>query len=140
MRHVCIFRVADLHMCLPISEVQQVFETSSIHPVPLAPPAVQGLVNLRGLVVTALDMRVILGLPTDSPPPHNNLVAVREGQAVSLLVDEVLGVVEVLDDDIRPPPANLKPTLRALTNGVVLRDDVLVLLVDADHLATSVAA
>lgn len=139
MEHMCIFRVGDLHMCLPIAQVQQVFETDRIHEVPLSPAAVQGLVNLRGMVVTALDMRVVLDLPSDTPPPCTNMVAVADGHTVSLLVDEVLGVSEVATHSVRPTPSNLNATLQKLTRGVVCREEALVLIVDANRI-TAMAA
>ncbi|MCA9571780.1 MAG: chemotaxis protein CheW [Myxococcales bacterium] len=134
MEHMCIFRVGELHMCLPIEQVQQVFETDRIHRVPLSPRAIRGLVNLRGLVVSALDMRIVLDLNVEGPPSVNNLVAVHEGHTVSLLVDEVLGVTEVAPASILPTPTNLPPTLQRLARGVMCRDDALVLVVDAQRI------
>ncbi|MFT6232798.1 MAG: purine-binding chemotaxis protein CheW [Myxococcota bacterium] len=140
MIHICVFKVQGLTLCLPIQQVQQVVEVSECLTVPQAPKGIVGLVNLRGLVVTTIDPRVVLALPTDTPPPDTQLVMLTEGNhPISLRVDEVVGVVEVKDSQMRPTPANLPIARRDLSRGVVVRDDELVLLLDADRIAAAVA-
>ena len=140
MVHICIFKVQGLMLCLPIEQVQAVVEEGDCVPVPQAPPGVLGLVNLRGLVVTSIDPRVMLKLPTDVPPPDTQLVMLADGHPISLRVDEVIGVVEVGDQQLRPTPANLPPARRELSRGVVVRNDELVLVLDANRIAAAVVA
>ncbi|MFT4705207.1 MAG: purine-binding chemotaxis protein CheW [Bradymonadia bacterium] len=140
MRHVCLFRVSDILMCLPIEQVQQVFESAEVQFVPLAPPAVLGLVNLRGLVVTAIDLRTVLQLGPSESSEVSNIVTTFPGRVVSLRVDEVISVEEVEPGPLRPPPQNLAPALQALARGVLLTTEGIALLADVDAIALAMTA
>src|SRR5581483_12163096 len=99
--------------------------------VPLAPPVVRGLINLRGQIVTALDLRRRLDLP-DRPEgmlPVNVVVQTDDG-AVSLLVDEIGDVLTVADDLFEPPPATLRGPARDLVRGAYKVPDRLLVILD----------
>ena len=115
---------------LPIEQVQDVFMLGPITRVPLAPPEVAGLINLRGRVVTAIDLALRLGLePPDGSGPRL-AVGVEEGDdAYSLLVDEVGEVVRLADDSREPNPVHLDLRWAALSVGVHrLAERILVIL------------
>ena len=79
-----------------MTRVQEVIRGQAMTPVPLAPPMIEGLINLRGQIVSAIDLRRLLNLPCrpEGATPLN--VVVRDGEgAVSLLVDEIGDVLEV---------------------------------------------
>jgi purine-binding chemotaxis protein CheW len=132
-RKLCTF-VLDGQLCgVEVGRVQEVLGPQEMTRVPLAPPAVRGLINLRGQIVAAIDLRRRLGLadlPADRPPMN---VVVRTGQeAMSLLVDEVGDVVEVEAEAFEPPPGPLQGAARELVSGAYKLPGRLLLLLDAD--------
>jgi purine-binding chemotaxis protein CheW len=106
--------------------------------VPLAAEVVCGLMNLRGQIVTALDLRRRLGLP---PRPegmkHQNVVVRAEGAVVSLLVDQVGDVIEVGNEVLERPPETLRGPIRELIQGAYKLRGHLLLLLDAEKLVAS---
>jgi purine-binding chemotaxis protein CheW len=128
------FRVQGQLFGVQVGRVQEVIRYQPMTPVPLADPAVAGLINLRGQVVTAIDLRKQLGLP---PRPADQLplnVVVRVGdEAVSLLVDAIEDVVETTDDQFELPPETLSRPARELISGAYKLDGCLLLAVDVDR-------
>ena len=103
----------------------------NLTPVPLAPGAVAGLINLRGQIVPALDTRRILRLPARDSGLEPLSVVVRTAQgAVSLQVDEIADVVELDASSFEPPPQNVDAALRELLRGVHKMQDRLLLVLD----------
>jgi purine-binding chemotaxis protein CheW len=91
--------------------------------VPLAPPAVAGLINLRGQVVTAIELRERLGRPPRPEGTFAVVIGVRlHGEAVSLLVDSTADVVDVDGGDFEAPPETLEGPARQLIRGAVKLD------------------
>ena len=119
IRQFTTFHVEDLYFGIDVLKVQEVMRHQGMTGVPLAPAVVKGLINLRGQIVTAIDLRLRLDLPerkTDELPM--NVVARSEDGAVSLLVDEIGDVVEVSDDAFEQPPDTLQGESRELVRGV----------------------
>jgi purine-binding chemotaxis protein CheW len=108
--------------------------------VPLAHAHISGLLNLRGQIVTALDLRARLGLPArEADAPHANVIVTTEDGTLSLEVDRLGDVVPVDDDDFEPPPDTLQGETRRLIKGTYKLDDALLLDLDLDetlHLTT----
>jgi purine-binding chemotaxis protein CheW len=104
-RQFCTFVLNGNLFGLPVPQVQEVIRFQKMTRVPLAPPVVAGMINLRGQIVTAIDLRMRLGLPPRKAgeQPVNVVVRSAEG-AVSLLVDEIGDVIEVKDETFEPPP------------------------------------
>lgn len=117
-----------------VGRVQEVLRFQRSTPVPLAPAAVGGLINLRGQVVTALDLRTTMGLPPRAAgmDPMNVVVRVG-GEAVSLLVDVIGAVVNVTADLFEPPPDTLSGRERELIRGAYKLDDRLLMALDVDR-------
>jgi len=107
-------------------------------PVPLAPPVIHGLINLRGTVVTALDGGLVFDLGSNEAR-DTHLVILTAGQPLSLLVDDVVEVSTVSMKTLSPPPPNLPPHTRRLVLGVICQEDDLIMFVDADHIAARVS-
>jgi len=103
--------------------------------VPLAPDVVSGMINLRGQIVSAIDLRRRLGLPErpQGQLPMNVVVRTDEG-AVSLLVDEIGDVIEVQDEALESPPETLQGFAREVIRGVYKLSDRLLLAVDIDRI------
>ncbi|HWJ81075.1 MAG TPA: chemotaxis protein CheW [Nocardioides sp.] len=128
----CTFWVDDLFFGVAVEEVQEVLRHQPMTPVPRAHEAVRGLINLRGQIVTAVDLRVRLGLP---PRPADRLpmnVIVRcAGEVVSLLVDDIGDVLDTGDGTgTEPAPPNLPATIRNVVQGVRPLPDAILLVLD----------
>jgi purine-binding chemotaxis protein CheW len=123
---------------IEVERVREVLRQQAITSVPLAPPTVAGLINLRGQVVTTVDLRERLQLRTRNGESQPMLVVVLvAGESIALLVDRIGGVVDVSDDQFEPPPDTLTGTVRELVVGAYKVEGQLLLGLDVD---TAVAA
>lgn len=130
----CTFFLDGHYFGLDVLQVQEVIRYQEMTRVPLAHPVVRGLINLRGQIVTAIDLRRRLGLG-DRPPgqmPVNVVVRIEDG-AVSLLVDEIGDVVEVSENTFERPPETLRGTARELIRGAYKLPDRLLLILDTER-------
>ncbi|HZC72542.1 MAG TPA: chemotaxis protein CheW [Jatrophihabitans sp.] len=121
---------------VPVEQVQEVLMEQPCTPTPGAPDAVAGLINLRGQVVTALDLRRRLGLPgrdaADEAQTINVVVRCKD-EAWSLLVDRIGDVMEVDDAQFEQPPDTMHGPQRELIVGAYKLDTRLLLHLDADR-------
>jgi purine-binding chemotaxis protein CheW len=119
---------------LPISRVQDVFMPERLTRVPLARPEIAGVLNLRGRIVTAIDMRCRLGLPKrDEKRPPMAVGIECKGESYGLLIDTV-GEVLKLDDNAREPnPVNLDTRLAQISAGVHRLDGQLLVILDVER-------
>jgi purine-binding chemotaxis protein CheW len=119
---------------LPILRVQDVFIPERLTRVPLAPPEVAGVLNLRGRIVTLIDMRRSLGLEARKGEGQPMAIGVeRAGESYGLLIDSV-GEVLKLDDAAREAnPINLDPRLARVSVGIHRLDGQLLMVVDVDR-------
>ena len=129
----CTFFVGDMYMGIAVRDVEEVLAYQPMTPVPLAPSVIEGLINLRGRIVTAIDLRLRLGLPA-RPPEHRpmNVVVSSRDEAISLLVDRIGDVIETHDNAIEAPPQTVQPSRRELIRGVYKLDNQLMLILDTD--------
>jgi purine-binding chemotaxis protein CheW len=116
-----------------VLDVQEVLRSQEMTPVPQAPEMVEGLINLRGQIVTAIDMRRRLQLPphAEDQTPMNMVVRTSEG-VVSLLVDEIGDVLDVDADSYERTPDNLDAMARELIRGVYKLKDRVLLVLDTE--------
>ncbi|MCG8362234.1 MAG: chemotaxis protein CheW [Pseudanabaenales cyanobacterium] len=129
----CTFFLDTLFFGVEVETVQEIIRYQAMTPVPLAPPEVGGLINLRGQIVTAIDLRRRLALPpyrADQEP--YNVVTRIDDDIVSLLVDEVGDVLDVNEADFEPPPETLTGSMRHLIRGAYKLEDRLLLLLDVE--------
>lgn len=135
----CTFLLDGYFFGVAVRQVQEVIRYLEMTSVPLASPVVRGLINLRGQIVTAIDLRRRLDLrerPADRLP-MNVVIRTEEGP-VSLLVDEIGDVLEVDQETFERPPETLGGTARELIRGAYKLKDRLLLILDTDktmHLA-----
>ncbi|MGY1715572.1 chemotaxis protein CheW [Geodermatophilus nigrescens] len=114
-----------------VEHVQEVLRSQKLTRVPLAPPAVAGLINLRGQVVTAIELRERLGRRPRPADTDAVVIVVRlHGEAVSLLVDSIADVVDVDAADFEAPPDTLDGQARELIRGAYKLDGQLLLALD----------
>ena len=132
---LCTFYLDGLYWGIEVTRVQEVIRYQEMTRVPLAPSHVRGLINLRGQIVTAIEMRTRLGL---SPRPASqlpmNVVVRSDDGGISLLVDEIGDVGEVSDSSFEPVPATGQVSARELLRGVFKLERKLLLQLDADRL------
>ncbi|MFP5229927.1 MAG: chemotaxis protein CheW [Acidobacteriota bacterium] len=133
-RQFSTFYLADLFFGVDVLQVQEVMRYQPMTPVPQAPGVIEGLINLRGQIVAAIDMRRRLGL---EPRPEGQapiVVVVRTADgAVSLLVDEIGDVMEMDESLYEPPPVSLAPAAREVIRGVYKLKDQLLLILDEER-------
>lgn len=115
----CTFYLDKLVFGVELKGVQEVIRSLEMTTVPLAPRVVSGLINLRGQIVTAVNLRRRLELePAPPGTPVMNVVVRSVDGAVSLLVDEIGDVVEVEETTFEPPPETLQPSMRNIILGI----------------------
>ena len=139
-RQFCTFFVDGMYCGVEVLKVQEVIRYQDMTRVPLAPAVVRGLINLRGQIVTAIDLRERLGLKArpEGVLPMNVVVRTADG-ATSLLVDEIGDVVTVREEDFERPPETISGVTRELIEGVFKLKDRLLMIVDTER-AIGVAA
>ncbi len=130
----CTFHIGDLQLGVEVDSVQEVIRYQPTTRIPLANENIQGLMNLRGQIVTALNLRSRLGLPAkESEKPLMNVVVRSPDGPISLLVDEIGDVMQIDQDRFEPPPETLQQAQREFILGALKLDDGLLLLLDIDR-------
>ena len=129
----CTFYLGDQYFGLDVLKVQEIVRHQPLTRVPLAHEIVRGLINLRGQIVTAIDLRRRLELPesTEHNEPVNVVVQTDDG-AVSLLVDEIGDVLEVSEESFERPPETLQGSSRDLIRGAYKLDGKLLVILDPE--------
>jgi purine-binding chemotaxis protein CheW len=133
-RKLCTFQVGELAFGVDVKHVQEVIRFQPMTRVPLATGLVRGLLNLRGQIVTALDVRARLALPPlpDAAEPMNVVLRTAEG-VVGLLVDQIGDVIEVDESAFERAPETLPALLRDVVQGVYKLEASLLLLLDVER-------
>lgn len=128
-RQVCTFTLDDLHFGIDVHSIQEVLRYHEMTAIPLAPPGIRGLINLRGQIVVAIDMRARLALAPSAELPMN--VVVRRGDdVVSLLVDAIGDVLQVEDRAVERAPETVPGALRDVVTGIYKLERRLLLMLD----------
>jgi len=131
---LCTFFLDGHFFGVPVQQVQEVIRYQEMTRVPLVPQVIRGLINLRGQIVTAIDLRRRLGMterPADQLPM--NVVVRTDDGALSLLVDEIGDVIEVEEKTFEQPPETLKGVALEMIRGVHKLPERLLLLLDTER-------
>jgi purine-binding chemotaxis protein CheW len=132
---VLTLTVAGQNCGLPVLVVRDVLGSQTITPIPLAPAEIAGAMNLRGRIVTAVDLRRRLGLPPREPGAKPMSVVVEQGgELYAMLADQVGEVVPLAAEERAPNPPTLEPLWRDVCRGVHRRDGQLLILLDVERL------
>lgn len=120
---------------IPVLQVQDVLRQQNVTRVPLAPPEVAGALNLRGRIVTAINVRCRLGLP-DLPPETKTMSVVveHEHELYSLIIDRVGDVLSLPNRSFENVPPTMDTTWRDIANGIFRLDGELMIVVDVARL------
>jgi purine-binding chemotaxis protein CheW len=137
----CTFHVGDLFLGVELMRVQEVNRLQDVTRVPLAARVVSGLINLRGQIVTALDLRERLGLPPREDARRPMSVVMRSEQGIrSFLVDHVGDVVEADPETFEPPPQTLDAAARDFVRAVCKQPGRLLLVIDPERVVEAINA
>jgi len=132
MSQLSTFHVGRYLFGVDVALVQEIVRLQTITPVPLSPPEIAGLINLRGEVLTAIDLRARLGLPrSENERDPINVVVRVDDEPVSLLVDEIGGVQEVSQVPFEATPTTVEARVRDLLLGAYTLPDRLLLSLNA---------
>ncbi len=133
VQQFCTFYLDNLFLGVEVLRVQEVIRYQEMTRVPLASEVIKGLINLRGQIVTAIDLRRQLQLPERAAGRHPMNVVLRTDEgAVSLLVDEIGDVLEVNAAQFEHPPETLHGSARAMVRGVYKLKQQLLLILDTE--------
>ena len=127
--------VADQLFGIPVLQVQDIMSKMPLTKVPLAPREVAGALNLRGRIVTAIDVRTRLNMPQRQPDVSPmNIVVEHDNEMYSLLVDKVGDVISMPDLQFEPNPTTIDPELRQVSKGIYQLTDSLLVILDIPNL------
>ncbi|MDZ8029297.1 MAG: chemotaxis protein CheW [Nostoc sp. DedQUE11] len=140
---ICTFFLKGVYFGIDVQDVQEVIRPQAITPVPLAAPDICGLINLRGQIITVIDLQRRLEISQSETQLTTKLVDVAQGfniivcsgdEIVSLLVDDVGDVLELPQNTFQPPPATLKGKMRQMLAGAYPLSDGFLLVLDTEKI------
>jgi purine-binding chemotaxis protein CheW len=131
--------IADQVFGIPVLQVQDVLGEQTVTKVPLAPPEVAGSLNLRGRIVTAINVRKRLGLPASSEKDKKMSVVVEyNNELFSLIIDKVGDVLTLDNKNYEQSPATLDKLWRQISDGIFRMENNLLIVLDVSKLIDSV--
>ena len=134
-RKLALFQSGDLLCGLDINHVQEINQNLAITVVHRAPEYVRGVINLRGSIVTVIDLRKKFGFEPLQEEVETQIVIIRQGdEYIGLLVDSVSDVVLAGEDDIEPPPSNLGGVAGQYFKGIFKQENTLVAILNIEEL------
>ncbi|MBX7148506.1 chemotaxis protein CheW [bacterium] len=134
-KQFCTFTLDGHHFGVDVEKVQEVIRYQEMTFIPLANSIITGLINLRGHIVTAMDLRRRLGMNDrgENEKLPTNVVIRSEDSPVSLLVDEIGDIMELEDETFEAPPATLQGSVKELISGAYKLKDKLLLILKVDE-------
>ncbi|ALF54700.1 chemotaxis protein CheW [Nostoc piscinale CENA21] len=140
-QQLCTFWLNKTYFGIDVRHVQEVIRPQAITPVPLTPPDICGLINLRGQIITVIDLqqRLDMGEPArrniqPEEPQGFNIVVCSDHEVVSLLVDDVGDVLEFPENTFQPPPATLKGRMRDILAGAYPLAEGFLFVIDTEKI------
>ncbi len=130
-KQFCTFYLDKYYFGVSVLEVQEVFRYQEITPVPLAPEVIAGMINLRGQIITVINLRLRLGMEArlEGHVPMNIVVRAND-DVVNLLVDRIGDVMEISEDLYEPAPDTIQGAMRELVTGVYKLEERLLMVLD----------
>ncbi len=139
-RQLITFDLGDQSLGIDIMAIREIRAWSPATPLPNVPPHVRGVVNLRGVVLPVLDLRMRLGWGLTDPTTRHVIIVVKIGQQLQgMIVDAVNDIVTVRPEDMQPLPDIGSTEATALLDGLATVDDRMILVLDLDRLAPPLA-
>ncbi|MBE0599180.1 MAG: purine-binding chemotaxis protein CheW [Desulfuromonadales bacterium] len=131
------FRIGPEMYALDIMRIKEIIRPQKLTIIPKAPPFVEGVINLRGVVIPVVDLRKRFDQPTATDRKTRVIICSLAGKVLGLVVDDVTEVRRCTRQDIQPPPQFLKGKGADFFLGVCRREDQLVMLLDLDQILSS---
>lgn len=131
---ICGFKLGNGYFAVPVLDVQEVVKPQKITIVPKSPDYIDGLINLRGQVVTAINLRSLFKMNDEAPKDYMNIIVKTSDALYSLVVDEIMDVLDVDAKTFEKTPSTLGESLKEYVDGVYKLDDKLLTLVSLDKL------
>ncbi len=132
-RQIVTFMLKETAMGVPVGEIREILPASPVTPVQMAQPHIAGLVNLRGRIITLLDLAVLLGLPPLVPTELTHLIVFKHHDA-GFCVDEIGDVITPVEGDIDPVPPHMEEPLRSAATCLYKRPGEVVVVLDTPTL------
>lgn len=140
-RDYLIIVIAEQRFGIPVLQVEDVLRQQAITKIPLAAPEIAGSLNLRGRIVTAIDVRKRLGIETNkSAKPPMSVVVEHDHELYSLIIDDVGDVITLDNDGIEKNPGTLDPIWRDISVGIYQMKDELLVIMDVSKLLDAMNA
>ncbi len=134
------FTLAGQLFGVSVLQVNDVLGPQKITRTPQSPPAVAGVMNLRGRIVTAIDVRRCLNQPErGKDQSHMSVVVDRNGELFSLMIDSVGDVLPLSRDTFEPPPATLDPEWRSVSDGIYKLENKILIILSVEQLLKKAA-
>jgi len=119
---------------IDVMKVQEVTKPMQVTSMRTAPPFIKGLINLRGQIATAIDLRELFGLNPDSSTEKMTVVCRLEDVLISLLVDNIGDVIETVDQNFETSPLTITPKIRSFMQGIYKTDDAILSIINLDNI------
>lgn len=133
------FTVGQIVLAVEIAQVQEINRHLDVTKVPEASPMIHGVVNLRGDVVTVVDLHKVFGLPpSQTPLQQRNLILNIGGERIGVLVDQVSDILTIRPSQLSRRPSNVRSIDRQFIDAVYLRDEEIVVVLNAPQLLDTI--
>ncbi|RZA07597.1 MAG: chemotaxis protein CheW [Proteobacteria bacterium] len=136
VKQLATFHVADRFYGIDVIQVQEIAKALPLTPIHLSAPYVAGLINLRGQIATAIDLRKLFQLANAPAGEKMSVICKLEGGLVSLLVDEIGDVLELAESDFEPTPETVPEATRRFLSGVYKTPHSILSIIDISNLST----
>ena len=134
-RQLCTFHIGSFYAGMDVLKVREILRNQTLTVVPLSASSIVGLINLRGQIITAIDLRLRLGLSACDPDECVHLIVDTSKGIVSLVADRVGSVIRVDESIFEPPPETLRGSARDFTRGAYKMEEGLLLSLDPERLS-----
>lgn len=129
-----LFSIDEL-FAIPLENVVEIIEDRPVTRIPETPDYILGIMNLRGSVVSVIDMRTRFKKPVQNDLPHKCIVIIRyEGMQLGLVVDDVLDLITIPKESITPPPQVGGNYSHVFVKAIGVKDNIMTLIIDTDKL------
>lgn len=135
---LCGFMIKGDMFAIPVLDVQEVIRSQPATEVPLSENCISGLINLRGQIVTLVNLRNLLGLEDNLSDQYMNVIIKSDESLYSIMVDEICDVIDVEDSTFEPTPDTISARLKSYASGVHKLEDRLLIILDLKKLLNSI--
>ncbi|MDC1175576.1 chemotaxis protein CheW [Bacteriovoracaceae bacterium] len=133
-KQLCGFKIGKGHYAVEVLDVQEVVKPQNVTPVPLGPDYIDGLINLRGQIVTAINIRKLFGLEENNSEDYMNIIVSSGENLYSLVVDEIMDVMDIENSRFEDTPDTIDEKISSFISGVYKLEDKLITLLSLEKI------